>query len=301
MILIGSSSIVLYKMAAQMPLFYIDDTWVKILALIAQNKAATTKDEKVGMHTTGILACNDERQIQLFISGTQHAGNNLNDLLTLRAPGLPKPLQMNDALSCNGVTEDTIECNCTTHGRRKFVEIEHLFPKDCDFVIKTIQQLYKLDNHCKDNGFSAENRLKYHQECSKPLMDELKSFMQEQLDKHLVEHNSSLGKAYRYWLKRWDKMTRYLTVAGAPLDNNLVEGALKQIILFRKNCLFHKTTASANITNQLASVLATTKLAGANPIDYFTTLLKNKDQVVKEPENWLPWNYDQQMIIQQAA
>lgn len=36
-------------------------------------------------------------------------------------------------------------------------------------------------------------------------------------------------------------MTAWLRVSGCPLDNNAVEGALKQFILMRKNSLFFKT------------------------------------------------------------
>jgi hypothetical protein len=36
-----------------------------------------------------------------------------------------------------------------------------------------------------------------------------------------------LGEAINYLLKRWDSLTLFLRKAGAPLDNNLCERALK--------------------------------------------------------------------------
>ena len=50
----------------------------------------------------------------------------------------------------------------------------------------------------------------------------------------LVEPNSGLGNAINYLLKHWEKLTLFLRKAGVPLDNNLVERALKKAILHRK-------------------------------------------------------------------
>ena len=50
-----------------------------------------------------------------------------------------------------------------------------------------------------------------------------------------MEPNSALGGAISYLLKHWEKLTLFLRVAGAPLDNNLCERALKKAILHRKN------------------------------------------------------------------
>jgi hypothetical protein len=39
-----------------------------------------------------------------------------------------------------------------------------------------------------------------------------------------------LGGAISYLLKHWEKLTLFLRVAGAPLDNNIVEQALKKVL-----------------------------------------------------------------------
>ena len=61
----------------------------------------------------------------------------------------------------------------------------------------------------------------FHQEKSKPVRDQLQQWMQAQLDQKQVEPNSGLGVAMRYRLKRWETLTRFLSVPGAPLDNNI--------------------------------------------------------------------------------
>jgi len=59
------------------------------------------------------------------------------------------------------------------------------------------------------------------------LMDELKTWLDEQLVSKQVEPNSSLGEAIVYMQKRWDKLTLFLREPSAPLDNNICERALK--------------------------------------------------------------------------
>ena len=51
--------------------------------------------------------------------------------------------------------------------------------------------------------------------------------MKEQLEPKQVEPNSGLGEAINYMLKRWETLTRFLSVPGAPLDNNIAKRALK--------------------------------------------------------------------------
>jgi len=136
-----------------------------------------------------------------------------------------------------------------------------------------------------------EERLLYHQEHSGPLMDKLKTWLKEQIDEKRVEPNSSLGKAISYMRKRWDNLTLFLHVPGAPLDNNIAERALKKAILHRKNALFYKTENGARVGDIFMSLIHTAELAGANAFDYLTVLLQHTAEVRRNPRQWLPWTY----------
>ena len=72
-------------------------------------------------------------------------------------------------------------------------------------------------------------------------MQDLRDWLTRQLEEKRTEPNSALGGAIGYMLKHWDRLTLFLRQAGAPLDNNLCERALKKAILHRKNALFYKT------------------------------------------------------------
>ena len=62
-----------FKKAAQGSLFYSDDTWARILEVIQNNKKASKKSEKKGMHTTGIISEVDDHRIILC---HRRAGSN---------------------------------------------------------------------------------------------------------------------------------------------------------------------------------------------------------------------------------
>ena len=62
-------------------------------------------------------------------------------------------------------------------------------------------------------------------------------WLRAQFAEKKVEPNSGLGEAITYLLKHWDPLTLFLRKAGAPLDNNICERALKKAILHRKNSL----------------------------------------------------------------
>jgi hypothetical protein len=122
-------------------------------------------------------------------------------------------------------------------------------------------------------------------------MEELHRWLKEQLEGKLVEPNSSLGKAIKYMLKRWKKLTRFLEIPGAPLENSICERALKMAIRHRRNSLFYKTENGARIGDLFMSLIHTCQLSSVNPFDYLTQLLRNKEAIARSPADWMPWNY----------
>ena len=138
---------------------------------------------------------------------------------------------------------------------------------------------------------SAEERLRFHQDHSAELMEDLKRWMTEQLEEKKVEPNSSLGEAFSYMLNRWESLTLFLREPGAPLDNNICERALKKAILHRKNALFYKTKNGARVGDIFMTLIYTAELSEVNPLDYLTALLMHPEEVRCRPHEWMPWNY----------
>ena len=101
-------------------------------------------------------------------------------------------------------------------------------------------------------------------------------------------------------LKHGEPLTLFLRQAGAPLDNNLCERALKMAILHRKNSLSYKTLKGARLGDLFMSLIHTCRLNGANPLDYLTQLQRHAKQVQAHPTAWLPWNYLQALPASQT-
>jgi hypothetical protein len=288
--------------AAQGELIFQDDTAVRILSLMQENRALfdqakaqglSAPKERTGLHTTALAVQVGEYTAILYYSSRRHAGENLQGLLDKREAGLAKPLAMSDALSSNAVVDESmlIRCHCLAHGRRKFSDLEAVFPHACQVVLDVISQVFDHDEQACEAQLSPEARLAYHQEQSQPLMDELKRWLDEQIDDHLVEPNSSLGKAIGYLRTHWPPLTRFLTVKGAPLDNNLAERVLKLFIRQRKNSLFYRNPHSAYIASVLTSLIATCLYAGGNAVEYLVALQAHRREVFVNPAAWLPWAY----------
>ena len=138
---------------------------------------------------------------------------------------------------------------------------------------------------------TPEERLLFHQQKSLPLMDGLHDWCQQQLDQRKVEPNSGLGKAIQYLLRHWQELTLFLRQAGAPLDNNICERALKKAILHRKNALFYRTENGAKVGDLFMSLIHTAELSGVNPFDYLTELLRHATELKTQASRWMPWNY----------
>ena len=95
----------------------------------------------------------------------------------------------------------------------------------------------------------------------------------------------------RYTQKRWEQLTRFLHIPGAPLDNNAAEPILKKAILSRKNSYFYKTARGAHVGDLFMSLIHTAELQQANLFDYLTELQKHAGKVRIHPSRWMPWNY----------
>ncbi|CZH83719.1 IS66 family transposase [Legionella pneumophila] len=282
----------LEELAANGSLIHNNDTALRIIDTIRHNRLNPDK-KRTGMYTTGILAQNGAHKIALFYNSQRHSGENMERLLNKRHKNNGKVIQMCDALSHNiPETHDTIVCNCLSHGFRKFDELQAFYPEHCIPIMKWLSIPFKIDEESKQLGHDEEQRLAYHQKHSLPAMLEAKEYMESLLSSQQVEPNESLGKAIKYMLKHWEKLTRFLQTPGAPIHNNDMERGLKIPIRGRNTWLFYKSEYGAMVGGVLTSIIYTCELSDINPFEYLIVLQVYKDQIVKEPQAWLPWNYE---------
>ncbi|HEY2844107.1 MAG TPA: IS66 family transposase [Bryobacteraceae bacterium] len=287
----------LIRQAAQGEVLHNDDTSMRVLRL-AREPAPGGKADRTGVFTSGIVSTQQGRRIALYFTGRQHAGENLRDVLQHRSADLARPLQMCDALSRNTPKlsdgAEILLAHCLAHGRRQFVEVAANFPEPCRYVLETLGDVYKYDAQARERHLSAPQRLQFHQQHSGPVMEQLHQWLEAQFALKQVEPNSGLGKAITYLLRHWKGLTAFLREAGAPLDNNICERALKRAVLHRKNALFYRTLHGAEAGDLFMSLIHTCELAGANPFDYLTELQRHSSELAANPSAWMPWNYVEQ-------
>ena len=108
--------------------------------------------------------------------------------------------------------------NCLTHGRRYWVQAAANFPEECRYILEILGKVYHNDAIAREQAMTPDQRLKFHQTESTPLMDEMKRWLDKQVDEKLCEPNSDLGSALAYMLNHWKPLTLFLCVPGAPLE-----------------------------------------------------------------------------------
>ena len=285
----------LVRQAAQGDVLHNDDTPMPVLSLRRDIDNEADESERTGIFTSGIVSTREGRRIALFFTGRQHAGENLRDVLAERAAALKPPIQMCDALARNlpkmPATLEVIVSHCLAHARRRFVEVTPNFPDACRHVLEALGEVYHHDALAQQHKLPAEQRLLFHQQHSAPVMNQLHQWLMDQLEEKKVEPNSGLGGAISYLLNHWQRLTLFLRKAGAPVDNNLCERALKKAILHRKNSLFYLTENGAKVGDLFMSLIHTAELCGTNPFDYLTQLQQHADLLKEDPSHWMPWNY----------
>ncbi len=85
---------------------------------------------------------------------------------------------------------------------------------------------------------------------------------------------SPWGQATNYTLGLWKRLTRYLDEGRVELDNNLIENALRPLVIGRKNYLFAGSHDAAQRAAVVYSLLGTCKLHGVNPQEWLTDVFE---------------------------
>ncbi len=280
----------LVRQAAQGEVLFNDDTVMRIL-----DKSPIAKEGRKAIYTSAILSRCGNTRIALFLTGHNHAGENLEAVLKHRAEDLSAPIQMCDALAANTVGEagelNTILAHCLAHARRRFVEVENRFPEAVEHLLGALKEVYRHDAQAKREQLDPRARLAFHQRESGPIMAGLEAWLRDQIEGGKVEPNSGLGQAITYMRKHWTPLTLFLREPGAPLDNNACEAVVKRAIMHRKNSLFYRSVTGARAGDTFMSLIHSAELNGVEPFEYLIELLKHPEEVERDPGKWMPWTY----------
>lgn len=194
----------------------------------------------------------------------------------------------------NNVTRpiDVIRVGCMAHARRKFVDVINMAPNKKGYAhqaVEKIKALYEIERHMKERGFLPDDVKNYREKHAKPLLDSLKTWLDELKPK--APPKGPLGRAISYSLNQWDELTRYLEDGCLAIDNNACERAIKPFTVGRKNWLFVGNQGGGQGGAVLYSLIETAKANGIEPYQYLCHVLEKIPQLSgDELHQLLPWN-----------
>ena len=181
---------------------------------------------------------------------------------------------------------------CMAHARRKGVEALDAGAMTAAVMVKIIQKLYLVEQKAREANMDAAARLTLRQAESVPLMADLKKWLNQH--RLRARPKSPLGKAVGYLANQWDALQVYLRDGRVPIDNNLVENQMRPIGVGRKNWLFAGSDEGGERAAVIYTVLATCKVAGAEPWAYLRDVLpelarRGEDADVADllPQQWV--------------
>ena len=160
---------------------------------------------------------------------------------------------------------------CMAHARRKFDHARDNDPLLAEQALKMFQDLYQIEQQARDEGLSYDAIQQLRQRESKPILDQLEAWLQEQHNKTLPK--SAIGTAITYTLTLWPRLIRYIDQGRFYIDNNLIENSIRPVALGRKNYLFAGSHEAAQQAAVIYSLVGTCKIKNIEPFAYLTKIL----------------------------
>ncbi len=180
------------------------------------------------------------------------------------------------------------EAACWAHARRKFhdIHLAHASPTTTEALAR-IGALYAIEDEIR--GKPADLRLSVRQARARPLLDDLRKWMEKAL--RSLSSKSETAAAIRYALSRWRALARYTEDGLLEIDNSAAERALRAVALGRKNFLFAGSDHGGERAAAMYTLIGSAKLNGIDPELYLRTVLAQiADHPISHIQDLLPWN-----------
>jgi transposase len=185
------------------------------------------------------------------------------------------------------------QIGCWYHCRRKFVDAAKVSKKAglANWMIKKISKLSKIEAEIKDNKFSAQEAYNIRQEKAKPILEEIKNWLDSNISKVLPK--TLIGKAFNYTSNQWPKLINYLLDGNLENNNNRMERIMKPFATGKKNWLFAYSIDGAKAAAILLSFIETCKYHKIDPFSWFKYVLSNIHNYNSDNlHELLPYNID---------
>ncbi len=179
---------------------------------------------------------------------------------------------------------------CMAHARRYYEKALDNDQQRAGYALTIIQQLYALEREANEQEFTTKQRKELRQLKAIPLLNQWKSWLDQQHGQVLPK--SSIGKAINYSLSLYKRLYRYVEDGSLLIDNNPIENLIRPLALGKKNYLFAGSHAAAQRAAMMYSFFATCKINEVEPYQWLKDVLERiPNQKVNQIDLLLPHNW----------
>lgn len=170
---------------------------------------------------------------------------------------------------------DIMHLGCMSHARRPFAELVKIAKTvgKSHQAVAYFQKLYAIEKIARDGKFTPEQRYQLRMEKAKPILEQLKGWLDQSLSNAAPQSKLKTGLIYMH--DRWNELTTYLTNGALEIDNNSAENQIRPFALGRKNWLMAGSPRGAHASALFYSLIATAAANAWNPFDYLRFLFEN--------------------------
>ncbi len=171
---------------------------------------------------------------------------------------------------------------CMAHARRYFEKAKDNDAARSEYALGQIRKLYAIERQASEQELQPEEVKALRQKESLPILNEMESWLKEEVYK--VAPKSAIGKAIAYSLKLWGRLIRYIEDGRLRIDNNLVENSIRPVAIGRKNYLFAGSHNAAQHAAMIYSFFASCKIQNVEPFEWLKQTL---GKIQEHPANQL--------------
>ena len=192
-----------------------------------------------------------------------------------------------------------VEASCWAHARRKFFDLARINKAPIAVeAVERIDALFAIEREI--NGKAPHERKRVRNECSRPLVIALETWLREQRRK--LSARNEIAKAIQYSLNRWTALTRFLDDGRLCMSNNAAERALRGIAVGRRNWTFAGSDEGGRRAAAIYTLVETAKLNDLDPQAWLADVLARlQDHPAKRIDELLPWNWNRERQEKAAA
>lgn len=192
------------------------------------------------------------------------------------------PVDFSGTIQCDGYSayrsfangRNGIElAGCWAHVRRKFHEALEASAKTAGWILRQIQQLYRVEARLREHKAGAALRVAIRASESKSVVERLQRVLVrlKGSGRHLPQ--SLLGAAIDYALGQWPTLEIFLQNGRVEIDNNLVENAIRPTAIGKKNWLFVGDADAGERGAILYTIIESCRRRGIDPYAYLKDVL----------------------------